>query len=124
MFNLRVHWVFVTKYRHKVFTAAALAALKRTFAQTCTDFEAELQSFEGECDHVHLLIAFPPQVALARLGNSLKGVSSRQLRRERPETAKHYYKGVLWSPSYFAAPCGGAPLALIKQCIENQDRPR
>ncbi|EQA2457722.1 transposase, partial [Escherichia coli] len=38
--------------------------------------------------------------------NSLKGVSSRLLRRDRPDIAVRYYdKGVLWSPGYFVSSC-------------------
>lgn len=81
----------------------------------CEDFEAKLEAFEGEYDHVHLLVTYPPKVAVARLVNSLKGVSSRRLRRELPSVAKHYWKGVLWSPSYFAGSCGGAPLTIKRR---------
>jgi len=55
--------------------------------------------------------------------NSLKGVSSRLLRIERPDIEKRYWKDVLWSPSYFAASCGGAPLGIIKQYVEQQKTP-
>ncbi|PVU64912.1 IS200/IS605 family transposase, partial [Plesiomonas shigelloides] len=49
--------------------------------------------------------------AVSTLVNSLKGVSSRLLRRDRPDIAARYeYKGVLWTPSYFAGSCGGACL--------------
>jgi putative transposase len=56
---------------------------------------------------------------LTKLVNSLKGVSSRLLREARPEVSGRYHKGVLWSPSYFAASCGGAPLEIVKQYVEN-----
>jgi len=74
----------------------------------------------GEDDHVHLLIEYPPKISISSLVNSLKGVSSRLLRRQRPDIVKRYWKNVLWSPSYFAASCGGAPLDIIKQYIEQQ----
>jgi putative transposase len=63
----------------------------------------------GEDHHVHLLVRYPPKVAVSNLVNSLKGVSSRMLIQERPDLASRYWKGVLWSPSYFAASCGDAP---------------
>lgn len=69
----------------------------------CRDFEAELVEFDGEDDHVHLLVNYPPKVALSKLVNSLKGVSSRILRKQHPDLVRRYWKGVLWSPSYFAA---------------------
>ncbi|HCU0405175.1 TPA: transposase, partial [Proteus mirabilis] len=51
-------------------------------------------------------------------------VSSRLLRRDRPDIAQRdYYKGVLWSPSYFAESCGGAPISIIRQYIEQQETP-
>jgi len=55
-----------------------------------------------------------------KLVNSLKGVSSRFLRKEFPELEKYYWKGGLWSPSYFIASCGGAPLDIVKEYIEKQ----
>jgi putative transposase len=120
VFGLHVHLVFVTKYRRGVLTDAAHETLRELFAKVCQDFEAVLVESNGEDDHVHLLVEYPPKVAVSKLVNSLKGVSSRRLRQQRPEIAPRYYRGVLWSPSYFAASCGGAPIAVIKQYIEEQ----
>ncbi|MFN7069999.1 transposase, partial [Proteus mirabilis] len=53
---------------------------------------------------------------------SLKGVSRRLLRRDRPDSAQRdYYKGVLGSPSYVAGSCGGAPISIIRQYIEEPE---
>ncbi len=97
--------------------------MQQVLTSVCDDFEAELLEFDGEDDHVHLLVNYPPKVAISKLVNSLKGVSSRNLRREFPELAARYWKGVLWSPSYFAASCGGAPISIIKQYIQQQRTP-
>ncbi len=92
--------------------------------EVCADFGAQLREFNGETDHVHLPVHYPPQVALSRLVNSLKGVSSRRLRREFPEHIRKYPWGShFWSPSYFAGSCGGAPLEIVKEYITNQKRP-
>jgi putative transposase len=120
---MHVHLVFVTKYRHRIFTKAVLDDLHTIFSKVCEDFEAELVSFDGERDHVHLLVQYPPKIAVSKLVNSLKGVSSRLLRQRQPSIAKHYFHGVLWSPSYFAASCGGAPLDTLKAYIQNQSSP-
>lgn len=117
--------VFVTKYRREVFTKEILADLRNTFDSVCQDFESELVEFDGENDHVHLLVTYPPKVLVAKLVNSLKGVSSRMIRRMGHESIqKQLWKGALWSPSYFAASCGGAPLSIIKQYIEQQNMPQ
>ena len=124
VFALHVHLIFVTKYRRKVFDADALDRLKAHFARVCGDFEARLVGMNGETDHVHLLVEYPPKVDVSSLVRSLKGVSSRMLRQERSDLAAHYWKEMLWSPSYFAASCGGAPLSIIKQYVEDQQRPK
>ena len=124
VFNLHIHLVFLTKYRRSVFTKAVLEDLKEIFASVCQDFEAELVEFDGEKDHVHLLINYPPKVSVSRLVNSLKGVSSRLFRKKRYACIQDkLWAGALWSPSYFAASCGGAPISIIKQYIEQQDTP-
>ena len=123
IFKMHVHLVFVTKYRRRVFDAAAIDALREVFQSVCRDIEARLVQMDGEDDHVHLLIEYPPKVPVSSLVNSLKGVSSRLLRQRRPDLRKRYWRGVLWSPSYFAASCGGAPIAIVRQYIEQQKTP-
>ena len=120
VYALHVHLVFVTKYRRRVLDEAATATLRTIFAKVCEDFGAELRACDGEDDHVHLLVEYPPTVLLPTLVNSLKGVSSRLLRQQRPDIARRYWKNVLWSPSYFAASCGGAPLDIIRRYVEQQ----
>ena len=123
VFNMHVHLVFVTKYRKDVFTKPMLDAMEGMFKKVCLNFEAELTEFNGEDDHVHLLINYPPKVAVSNLVNSLKGVSSRHLRKDFPEIKNKLWGGSLWSPSYFASSCGGAPLEIIKQYIVQQQTP-
>jgi putative transposase len=87
------------------------------FASVGADLGAELVELDGEDDHVQLLVASPPQVAVARLVNSRKGVSARRLRqRYRVRTHRKH----LWSPSYFAASAGGAPLETLRAYIRQQ----
>jgi len=79
VFLMHVHLVFVSKYRKKLFTKEILDFMEGIFRDVCTDFQAELKEFNGEGDHVHLLINYPPKVAISSLVNSLKGVSSRYI---------------------------------------------
>lgn len=123
VFQLNCHLFFVTKYRYRVLQGYMYPTLKSLFEKVCLDFEAKLIEFNGESDHVHLLVNYPPKVSLAKLVNSLKGVSSRRLKQHHPEVANRYFKSALWSPSYFAASCGDAPLEIIKQYVEQQSTP-
>lgn len=114
----------MAKYRRKVFDKEAIDRLRELFARVCGDFEATLVEMDGECDHVHLLVSYPTKVSISSLANSLSDASSRVLRNERPDIASRFYhKGVLWSPFYSAASCGGAPASVVRQYIKQQATP-
>jgi len=78
--------------------------------------------------HVHLVFVAKychrvfDDDAIQRL-RTIQGVSSRLLRKERTDLLQRYWKGVLWSPSYFASSCGGAPISIVRQYIEQQQTP-
>jgi putative transposase len=118
--------VFTTKRRGKVLSKAHLARLQAILASVCADFEVELRAFNGQSDHVDLLVFYPPQVRLSDLVTSLKGVSRRLLKKEFPHISAFWSvrksRGVLWTPSYFAGSVGGAPLTILKPYIENRGR--
>jgi putative transposase len=110
--------------RRGVFTKQILSDLRAMFASLCADFEAKLVEFDGEDNHVHLLVNYPPKVSVSELVNSLKGVSSRMIRKKNyPSIRKKLWGGALWSPRYFAGSCGGAPITVIRKYIEQQQTP-
>src|SRR5436190_23327154 len=90
VFKLHVHLVFVTKYRRKIFTAKIFDTMRDVFSSVCNDFESELTEMDGESDHVHLLVQYPPKISVSKLVNSLTGVSSRILRKTHPEIRKYF----------------------------------
>jgi REP element-mobilizing transposase RayT len=73
---MHVHLVFIAKYRRRVFTRAAFDDLREIFVKVCQDFESQLVELDGEDDHVHLLVNYPPKLAVSKLVNSIKGVLS------------------------------------------------
>jgi putative transposase len=115
---LNAHLVFVTKYRKKVFSSESLAFLEDTMKDTARKMGFSVLEFNGESDHVHLLIRYPPKYSISKLVNHLKGVSSRMYRAKYIVSGEH-----LWSPSYFASSVGGAPIEVLKKYIQNQEKP-
>ena len=121
---LHAHLVFVTKYRRKVFTNAMLTYCENTMREVCAELNAELVEFNGEADHVHLLVSHPPTLAISTLIQRIKGRTAYAVRREYTGACvRARMRGHLWSPSYFAVSCEGAPLSTIKQYIDGQARP-
>ncbi len=124
VYKLNYHLVLVTKYRKKCFTGAMLDRLKEIVTDLCQKWEVELLEFNGEVDHVHLLLDMHPNIMPSKFINNLKTVTSRLMRKE---FAKHlacfYWKPVLWTRAYCLLTTGGATTDTIRQYIEKQERP-
>jgi putative transposase len=121
VYRLSIHLVLVTKYRYRVISAPVLQRLKEIFASTCEKWECELTEFNGESDHVHMLIDINPKVQISAFANNLKTVSSRLIRKDFPEhCAKFYRKPVFWKIGYCVVSTGGASLDVVKKYIQSQ----
>ena len=119
-----VHIVFVTKYRHPVITEAIEARLKEMFTKLCKTQDCELLECKadlGTKDHIHLLVDLAPKIALSKLVNTLKTISSREIRKEFAQHLKPYYwKPVFWKRGFGYTSAGGATIDILKKYIENQ----
>lgn len=125
VYSLNYHLVLVTKYRRRCITASMLARLQKHCDVLAEKWGCSVLEFNGEADHVHLLLNLTPKVAPSAFVNNLKTVTSRYLRKEFAAHLRRYYwnKPVFWSRSYCIISCGGAPLSVLKQYIEQQDAP-
>jgi putative transposase len=124
VFKNYYHLVFVTKYRRDVFTKEMIERMRQIFVETMQQMDGELLEFGGEDDHVHLMVSCHPKLAISNLVGKLKGKSSYFLRKEFcPIIRKKLWGAQLWSHSYCVVTCGGAPLEILKQYVENQRTP-
>ncbi|MBE0428079.1 MAG: IS200/IS605 family transposase [Nitrospirae bacterium] len=122
VYKLTYHLVLMTKYRRNVITPDMLNDLKDVFTKVCKLWDCELIEFNGENDHVHLLLEAHPNLKLSDFVNNLKTVSSRLIRKMyKSHINKFYRKPVFWHRSYCIVSTGGAPLKVIKKYIEQQD---
>jgi putative transposase len=124
IYSLAIHLVFVTKYRRGAITDRVREYLKKPCQDVCPKMGANLREFEGEDDHVHLWVDFPPKLAVSRLVNSLKLFSSRLLRKENfPEVREKLWGDQFWAPGCYAGSCGGANLQTVRRHIQAQRLP-
>lgn len=124
-YRLQAHLVLVTKYRKKVINKEIYCRLEQIFRDTCFKWESNLVEFNGEEDHVHLLIDYNPKVQISKLVNNLKTVSSRLIRKEFPtQVNKFYDKPVFWTGAYFVSSCGSVTLEKLKAYVQSQDTPK
>lgn len=119
--DLKIHLVCVTKYRRPILTSESLALIEKSFKEVAAKMDFQIQEFNGEADHIHSIVEFPPKLSISQIVNALKGVSSR--RYGQAGYPKPLGKDALWSPSYFASSIGGAPLEILKKYIQDQEKP-
>ncbi len=122
VYSIYLHLVFVTKYRRKIINNEMLQTMAEVFQRVCTKNKSAVIEINGAPDHVHLMLDLHPDNNIAQLVASLKGASSRIVRKNySEELAKVYTKPVFWSSSYYAASAGGVPIERVKQYIQNQN---
>ncbi|MFB2881111.1 IS200/IS605 family transposase [Floridanema aerugineum] len=122
VYRLNAHIILVVKYRKKAINKVILSRLKEIFIDTLNKWDAQLVEFNGEADHIHLLIDYKPDKPLSTLIGNLKTVSSRLIRKEFPELSEKYFYGKphFWTGAYFVASCGGVTVEHLKRYVENQ----
>lgn len=124
VFKNTVHLVFITKYRRKVFSDFLLKVVEEVVRETCKQMDSELIEFNGENNHVHMIISAHPKYALSNIIGKLKGKSAYVLRRDHNEKIKKFLWGShFWSPSYCVVSTGGASLETVKKYVQGQSRP-
>lgn len=119
--DLKIHLVCVVKYRRDILTPESLAVIEKSFREVAQKMDFKIEEFNGEADHIHALIEYPPKLSISQMVNALKGVSSR--RYGQAGYPKPYGKDALWTPSYFVSSVGGAPLEVLKKYIQSQEKP-
>jgi len=117
-YSCKYHVIWCPKYRRKVLAGAVENRLKQLIHDVAKERQAEVIELEVMPDHVHLLVEVDPQFGIHRLIKQMKGRSSKVLREEFPKLRSRL--PTLWTNSYFVSTVGGAPLAVIKQYIEQQ----
>ncbi len=124
VYALHVHLILTPKYRRAVMTPRVTALLKQVAAEVCSARQATLLACETDHDHMHLLVQYPPTVALSSLVMTLKSVTAQQVRRQDwPEVRQPLWGAHFWSPSYCVVSVGGASLETVKRYVENQQAP-
>lgn len=100
-----------------------IGQLREAFESACEKLECDLVEMDGEADHVHLLVSYPPKLAVSVLVNNLKSVSSRRIRILNTHIPRQSKSGALWSRSYFACSAGGATIETLREYVQSQTTP-
>lgn len=119
IYSLQYHLVFCTKYRKNLLSEEVSDALKEQIDRIAEKKDINILNKETAGDHIHILFRARPTTNLAKVINSIKGATSRTLRKKFPELKKK--ASSLWSPAYFLATTGEVTLNQLKKYVEEQN---
>ncbi len=112
--------VWCVKYRRSILTTEIGDRVKEIVSQIADEQHCEIPAIETDVDHCHVLLRVKPSHTLSKLVQLFKGRSARIIFQEFPQLKNRLWGGHLWSPSYYAATVGGAPLETIKKYVKSQ----
>lgn len=120
VFLMYYHLILVIKYRRKVIDEAKSERLKEIFEYISPNYKIELQEWNHDKDHIHILFKAHPKSELSKFINAYKSASSRLIKKEFPDIKEKLWKENFWSRSFCLLTTGGAPIEVIKRYIESQ----
>jgi putative transposase len=119
--RLDVHLVFVVKRRRDVISETVWTSLRYGFDLAAKRLDLILVELNHDKDHVHAVVEYPPHVSISEIANALKGTSSFVARRDcKKEVREKLWGDAFWTPSFFAASTGGAPIDTLKLYVQSQ----
>jgi putative transposase len=122
VFSIHLHLVWVTKYRKSALAGAVGGRVRDLIREICGTHDVHIIRGHVAADHVHLLVSIPPQVAVSRLVQRLKGKTAYKLLQEFAHLRKQFWGRHLWARGYFACSSGNVTDEVVAQYIENQGR--
>ena len=120
MTDLKYHVIWVTKYRYTILRGDIAERARDLLRQICVAREVTIIRGAVSPDHIHMVVAAPPQLSPSKLVQFMKGRSSRLLQREFPALRKRYWGQHLWARGYDCASVGAVDEQTIREYIEHQ----
>ena len=121
VFRLMYHFVWIPKYRHKVFSEPYRTTLKEIIEKIGYDYNIEIVEIEVPVDHIHMVVRTEPRFSPSDIMQVVKSISAREFFRRYPEVKKRYFwGGKLWTQSYFVETIGNANEEVIRKYVRNQ----
>ena len=121
LYDLKVHLVWITKYRRPVLYGPEAMRIRDLIRKMCQEMDVMILAGNVRRDHIHLLLSYPPQLSLSKLVQKVKGVTSRKLLQESGRFRKEFWGQHLWARGYFAVSTGNVTDDIIAEYIKNQD---
>lgn len=120
-YNMKVHLVFLPKYRKKVLYGDTAITARDLIRQICTELDVEIVSGKVAIDHVHLFVSYPAYLSVSKMAQKIKGKSAYKILNILPHLRKIFWGKHFWARGYLAVSSGNITDEVITKYIESQD---
>ena len=115
------HFVWIPKYRHKVFSDPYRESMKVIIQKIGFDYDIDIVELEIPEDHIHMVVRSEPKKSPSQIVQVVKSISAREFFRMFPEIKNRYFwGGKLWTQSYYVETIGDTTEDAIRQYVQNQ----
>ncbi len=121
VWDCKFHIVFIPKCRRKTLYAELRRHLGGVFRQLAAQKGCEIVEGHLMPDHVHMMIAIPPKLAVSQAIGYIKGKSAIHLARVYGERRRNFVGQHFWARGYFVSTVGRDEAA-IRDYIRNQEK--
>ena len=119
--DLKVHLVWITKYRYTVLAQNIGIRLREIIRQVCDAHDIHIIQGRVSKDHVHIYVSYPPKLSVSEMVRLMKGRSSRKIQEEFPQLGKRYWGRHFWGIGYAAFSSGYVTDAMINEYLKNHE---
>jgi len=121
VYRLMYHFVWIPKYRHKIFSEPYRQSLKDIIMKVGYDYDIRIIELEVPLDHIHMVVKGEPKLSPSRIMQVIKSISAREFFARHPEVRrKYFWGGKLWTQSFFVETIGNATEEVIREYVKNQ----
>lgn len=121
VYRIMYHFVWIPKYRHKVFSEPYREVLKGIIRKAAYDYDMKVEEIEVPDDHVHMIIKTEPRMSPSEIMRIIKSISAREFFKKYPEVReKYFWGGSLWTNSYFVETVGNSDEKRVREYVRGQ----
>ncbi len=121
-YDLKVHLIFSTKYRHNVMTKSIAHRIREIIRQICESNDIQIIKGVIAKDHLHLYVSYPPKLSVSNMIQKLKGHVSRKIQQEFPQLGEFYWGKHFWSIGYGAFSSGHVTDEMVREYLDKHDK--
>lgn len=115
--------VWKVKYSRKILFGERIRFLRQVINDIAERYEYDIEAVGTDENHIHVFAGAHPAIAPAKLIQTIKSITARELFKKYPDIRRFLWGGALWAIGYYVRTVSDGPLdTVIKKYVEQQNK--